>query len=289
MRTLLAALLLTIAGAASADAPVPLLWKVEKDAGTVYLLGSFHMLKPSDYPLSPAIDAAFDDAEHVLFEVAPAEMTSPETAKLAQRYARSEDGRTLRQSISPETAAKLQAFLGSEAALAASDPFEPWFLSMNMTVMAMAQAGFDPSKGLDMHLMQRAAEADKPTAGLETVEDQFRALDATPLDEQDVMLADSLESLPELRERLEQLHDYWRTADVAGLEKMTRTEMHDKTPVAYTLLNVERNQRWLPKIEAMLSEQDDRLVVVGAMHLLGDDGLVRQLERKGFAVVRVMQ
>ena len=73
MRLLLAGWLLTVAGAAVADAPVPLLWKVEKEAGTVYLLGSFHMLKPSDYPLSPAIDAAFDDAEHVLFEVAPAE------------------------------------------------------------------------------------------------------------------------------------------------------------------------------------------------------------------------
>ena len=47
-------------------APVPLLWKVSDKDNAVYLLGSFHLLRSSDYPLSGDVDAAFADAERVL-------------------------------------------------------------------------------------------------------------------------------------------------------------------------------------------------------------------------------
>jgi hypothetical protein len=47
---------------------VPLLWKVSDANNSVYLLGSFHMLRADDYPLSKDVDAALADSESVLFE-----------------------------------------------------------------------------------------------------------------------------------------------------------------------------------------------------------------------------
>jgi len=278
---------LALCCAAAAKPPVPLLWKAERGAGTVYLLGSFHLLKSDDYPLDPALDAVFADAEKLVFELPPEALGSPDAPALAQRYARFADGMTLRGVISAQTAERLTKFLGSEAALAAADPFEPWFMGMNLTVMTLMQAGFDPTKGLDLHLMQRSREANKPASGLETLEQQFQALDSIPLSEQDRMLADALESPPELRRRLAELHDYWRAGDAAGLERLLVEEMLEETPVAYSKLLVERNQQWLPRIEALLAEQDDHLVVVGSLHLLGKDGLIEQLQRRGAPVVRV--
>ena len=287
MRLFVACLILLFALPVAAKPPVPLLWKVEKDAGTVYLLGSFHVLKPGDYPLADSLEAAYADAETVVFEVPPAAMMSGGAAASAIKLAKFEDGRTLRGVISPATAERLSAFLGSEAAVAAADPFEPWFITLNLAVMAIMQAGFDPTLGLDLHLMQRSAKDGKATDGLEIIEDQLNTCDRTPLAEQDKMLADALKSLGELREELNKLHADWRNGDANALESELAVKMREETPAAYRLLLVERNNAWLPKIEAMLNASDDHLVVVGALHLVGDDGLIQQLSQRGLSVERV--
>lgn len=288
MRKLLLSLLCAGACAtAHAEPPTPLLWKAQGDAGTVYLLGSFHLLKAEDYPLHPSVEAAYQDAEHLLFEVDPEVMNSPEGARVMQQMARFDDGRTLRDVLSDETEARLAAFMGSDAAVAASDPFEPWYLGMTIAVMAMVNAGLDPSHGLDQHFMKRAANDDKPASGLETLEEQIGALDRSPMDEQEKMLAESLIPVQEIRTEIEKLHAIWRNGDADGMEHLVNEEMAKETPRMYELLNRERNQRWLPKVEALLGEEDDHLVVVGAMHLIGEEGLVEQLGKRGVAVERV--
>ncbi|MBB5206999.1 TraB/GumN family protein [Chiayiivirga flava] len=280
-------LLAGVCASAHAEPPVPLLWKATGDAGTVYLLGSFHLLTDDDYPLHASVEAAYDDAEALLFEVDPSAMQSPATAKTMQEMARFDDGRTLRGVISDETESKLAAFLGSEAAMAASDQFEPWYLGMNIAVMAMVNAGLDPSKGLDQHFMQRAKRDAKPASGLETVAEQLGALDQAPLAEQEIMLSEALAPLAELRADIERMHATWRAGDAAGMEEIVNEETAQKTPRMYELINRDRNQRWLPTLQGLLASQDDHLVIVGAMHLIGEDGLVQQLGRRGVTVERV--
>lgn len=286
-KTLLSLLCLGLSAAAQAEPPMPLLWKAQTDAGTVYLLGSFHLLTAADYPLASSVEDAYADAEALLFEVDPAAMTSPKTAETMQSMARFSDGKTLREVISDDTEAKLATFLGSEAAVAASDPFEPWFLGMNLAVMALVNAGLDPSLGLDQHFMQRAKADSKPATGLETIEEQLGALDGAPMAEQEVMLNEALAPLGEMRADIDEMHAIWRAGDAAGIERVTDEKMAEKTPRMFEMLNRERNQRWLPKVEALLAAEDDHLVIVGAMHLVGEDGLVEQLGKRGIAVERV--
>lgn len=286
-KTLLALLCATACAAAHAEPPTPLLWKAEGKAGRVYLLGSFHLLTAEDYPLAASVEAAYDDAEALLFEVDPTEMTSPKMQTSIQSLARFDDGRTLRGVLSDETEAKLLALLGSEAAIAASDPFEPWFVGMNLALMAMVNAGLDPSKGLDQHFMQRAGKDGKPATGLETVVEQIGALDRTPIAEQEVFLGEALVPVEEMREDIGKIHALWRAGDDAGIEALVNEDMQSKTPRMYELLNRDRNQRWLPKVEALLALEDDHLVIVGAMHLIGEEGLVAQLGKRGVKVERV--
>ena len=286
-KILLSVLCLGLCAAAHAEPPTPLLWKAQGEAGTVYLLGSFHLLTAADYPLAPSVEAAYADAEALLFEVDPVAMTSPDTAATMQSLARFSDGRTLRDVISDETEAKLEKFLGSEAAVAASDPFEPWYLGMNLAVMAMVNAGLDPSRGIDQHFMQRAASDSKPATGLETIEEQLGALDGAPLSEQEVMLNEALVPLPEMRRDIDEMHAIWRAGDAAGIERVTDEKMAEKTPRMFEMLNRDRNQRWLPKVEALLASKDDHLVIVGAMHLVGEEGLVEQLGKRGITVERI--
>ena len=277
------------AGAVKAP-PVPLLWKVSDADNSVYLLGSFHLLKGDDYPLSPDIDSAFAASDKVVFEVPPEQMLDPAMAQKFLTAAGYSDGRTLTQVLPAALREKFARILAQRgASIAQFDAYEPWFINLSLMLGMSQQLGFSPEKGMDQYLMQRAAAANKPTAGLESIDLQLQVLDASPMDEQIVSLKEFLDKPLEMPGMLGDVHSAWRDGDVARLDKLTRDEMREKTPQTYRMVNVERNQAWLPQIQAMLdnAKKGDNLVVVGALHLLGDDGIVGKLREKGYKVERV--
>jgi uncharacterized protein YbaP (TraB family) len=277
------------AGAVKAP-PVPLLWKVSDADNSVYLLGSFHLLRGDDYPLSPDIDSAFAASDKVVFEVPPEQMLDPAMAQKFLTAAGYSDGRTLTQVLPAALREKFARILAQRgASIAQFDAYEPWFINLSLMLGMSQQLGFSPEKGMDQYLMQRAAAANKPTSGLESIDLQLQVLDASPMDEQIVSLKEFLDKPLEMPGMLGDVHSAWRDGDVARLDKLTRDEMREKTPQTYRMVNVERNQAWLPQIQAMLdnAKKGDTLVVVGALHLLGDDGIVGKLREKGYKVERV--
>ncbi|QNP40348.1 TraB/GumN family protein [Lysobacter solisilvae (ex Woo and Kim 2020)] len=279
----------TPAPAVAAKAPpTPLLWKVSDRDNAIYLLGSFHLLKADDYPLSTDVDRAFERAGKVVFEVPPAELTDPALALKMQQLAGYADGRTLSQVLPPDVREKMAQVLGAER-LAQLDPIEPWFISLGLVIGVSQQLGFSPEYGLDMHLARRAAAANKPVSGLETADEQLRVLDASPMDEQVQGLRDYFTKPGEVPRQLNDTHVAWRNGDVKRLSALAVDDVRKETPRTYRILNVERNNAWVPQLRQMLdgSRKGDVLVVVGAMHLLGADGVVEQLRAKGYKVERI--
>lgn len=281
--------------AAHADTPAqdgkrPLLWKVSDADNAVYLLGSFHLLKEDDYPLPAEVDRAFDDSVSLLFEVDPAAMTAPESVAAMQKYMAYEDGKTLSTVLPKATLDKLGTLVSaSGGSLAALEHSEPWAVNLGLVLGITQAMGFRPELGLDRKLMARAQEAGKPATGLETVEDQMQAMDAVPYAEQAQGLEEFLDDPRKAIREMSDMHAWWRAGDVAKLDAQMRAEMARKTPESYRLLDVARNQAWLPQVEKRLSQskKDNTLVVVGALHLLGSDGLVEQLRAKGYTVERI--
>lgn len=287
---LLGSLLALASAAVQAAPPTPMLWKLQRGGHTVYLLGSFHMLRETDYPLARSVDAAFDDAEKLVFELSPQDLESPASASLAASLARYSGGGTLSASLDAPRRKALEQLLASKGlSLAQFDALEPWFVNLMLTLGVADSLGFHPQNGLDRRLMDRGAAAHKAMEGLETVESQLRALDGTPMPEQLESLDDVLAAPEKARAELEDLHSAWRSGDVAQLSKLALDRMRRETPRTYDALLVKRNQAWLPKIEALAAGpgDDDALVVVGAMHLLGRDGLVSQLQKQGLRVEQV--
>lgn len=273
-----------------AGSPVPLLWQLGKGGSTVYLLGSFHLLREDDYPLAPEVEAAFADAESLVFEVAPSELDDPATTRRALEIAGFDNGGRLGPLLTDGVRANLDAMLaGRDASAAHFDRYEPWFVNLTLVMGISDRMGFRTEHGLDRHLMGRAVAARKPMTGLETVESQMRALESTPLGEQLASLSELVADPDAMRDALDQLHTAWRRGDVERLEALTRVEMLKSTPETYRLLNVERNRAWLPQLRRMLdgSPDHDVLVVVGAMHLLGDEGLIAQLRSQGYVATRL--
>ncbi|MGH8074733.1 MAG: TraB/GumN family protein [Lysobacter sp.] len=270
--------------------PVPLLWKVSDGDSALYLLGSFHLLKDGDYPLSEDVERAYADAEALVFEISPEALNDPAAPAKFLSAAAYDDNQTLSKVLPPRLREKLRRLLARQGgSIARVDGYEPWFVNLSLLMGLSQSLGFSAEQGLDRHLMARAGAEGKPASGLEMFEDQLRALDSIPMEEQVVGLADFLDRPQEMPTTLAALHQAWRDGDIGALDALTRLEMLEKTPETYRTVNVARNEAWLPQLQARLEApgDDDTLVVVGALHLLGEDGLVAQLRNKGYDVERI--
>jgi len=269
--------------------PRPLLWKVSDKDNDVYLLGSFHALKASDYPVGPAVNAAFGDAELVAFEVSPEEMTSPDLGMQMMQAAMQPEGGSLQSALDEATWKRLEAYARQRGLpIEQYQPLEPWFVGLMVSLVEMARLGYDPALGLDQNLIARAGAEHKHTLGLETGASQIAVLDGMSALEQRQSLAEALDGANDAS-ALEELHAQWRNGDEAALEAKLIVEFRRTYAPLYQRIIIDRNQAWLPKLRAMLDGEssDDALVVVGAMHLLGPDGLVSQLRSQGYRVQRL--
>jgi uncharacterized protein YbaP (TraB family) len=288
------ALLLVLLGLCSACAqaapPKPLLWKVSDADNHVYLLGSFHALKPDDYPLAPSVDAAIADAEKFTFELSPEELHSPDLQKKMEQAALLRNGQTLRQTLPAPIWSELHKYLEKNALPEQSiATFQPWYVSLIISVIELQRVGYDPKLGLDQQLMDRVSRNGKPATGLETGDQQIAALDSMTANEQQLALQESLDEAANFRTEMDALHREWRAGDADALFARMGIDLKRHYPALYQRIDVDRNQAWLPKIRAMLDNEkhDDTMVVVGSLHLLGPDGLVAKLKAAGYRVERV--
>ncbi len=278
------------AAKAGSTAPVPLLWKVTGPGDSrVYLLGSFHMLRADDYPLAADVDQAFAASNRLMFELSPADMQSPDLISKMMQAAVRTDGSELRRDLDAPTWTKLQAYAAANnLPLAQLQGMKPWFVGLTITLGQLARMGLDPELGLDRHFMKRAADAGKQTSGLESIDTQIAVFAQMSSKEQQQMVAEALDQAEQADALSRKLHDAWRRGDEKVLWNEMAVDMRGQYPQLYKRINTDRNEAWVPKLQQQLQAgQGGTLVVVGALHLLGEDGVVEKLRAKGFKVERV--
>ena len=280
------------AGCASGTPSTPAIWKVSDADNSVYLLGSFHALKSQDYPLSDTVLEAYADAERLAFEVTPDELQSPELPAKMQQAAQLPPGQNLQAVVTEAAWRQLQDWSRSNPAfpIASLNRMEPWFVAILVVSSQAKSQGFESGLGVDQHFMNAAKPAAKPSIGLEKASQQIALFDGMPLRAQQQLLQEALDADAADNARdLETLRRLWKSGDVAGLQRETVTRMRREYPDLYQSVNVDRNRAWLPQVQAMLDDEasDDTMVVVGTLHLLGDDGLIQLLRKKGYRVERL--
>ncbi len=259
------------------------LWEVSSEKATLFLLGTVHLLKPGTHTVSPAAEAAFQQAQTILLEVDLDEAESPEAGKLFSRMALLRD-ETIEDKISSETLALLVE--KTEAMGLPFDrlrSFKPWFLSLTLTLIKLQTLGFDPKHGIDRYFFDKAKQADKEIRALETVEYQLDRFAGLPDRIQEQLLLQTLQELDDLEEEMEQMVEAWSRGEVEVLEELTQ-ESFKEFPGLYQRLIVERNKNWLLKIEPILNRPGTTMVVVGALHLVGSESVVELLEKQGYTV-----
>jgi len=263
------------------------LWKISGANGSVFLVGSIHLLTKDYYPLNPALDTAFKESDMLVEEADFAEMEAPASQFKLLTRGLLPANQSLDKVLSPETYAmvvKRVATLGIP--IEPLKRFKPWMLAMTLVEMEWQKAGFDASLGLDRHFYDRAKTDGKQVQGLETIDYQLSLFDGMTPEQQDRMLAESLEDLDEERANVIKLTDAWKAGDAAAVERIMLEDMKDD-PVMYQRLLVDRNRAWLPKIDVLLTRPGRAFVVVGAAHLVGPDGLLAMLRAKGYTIAQL--
>ncbi len=283
-RTLLVVSSLVVLAAAQAAEAKTFGWKATGKGGTIYLVGSIHVMSESFYPLNPALEAAFKDSDLLVEEVDMAEMSNPTTQLSMLSRGMLPSNQSLDKVLSPATLAlvkKATGDLGTD--ISPLMRFKPWMLAIALQGIQLMNAGFDPALGLDQHFYDQAKEAGRAVQGLETVEFQISRFDGMTAEQQDRMLAETLKELATETATVGKLGDAWKAGDAATVERIALADVKSD-PVMYQRLLVERNKNWMPKIEALFARRTKALVVVGAAHLIGPDGLLAMLKARGYTI-----
>ena len=260
------------------------LWQLQSGKGNIYILGSIHFLKRENYPLNPTIEKAFDSTKKLVLEIDLKSADSGTVQRLTLEKGLHRDGKTLQENISAETyslAAKRAQELGID--IGALSPLKPWVVALTMTSLQLQRLGFDPNSGVDRYLAGRATKAGKPMAGLETAAFQIGLMDQLSASDQESMLRHSLKEMDLLDKGLDQIVRSWAAGDVPALEDLLLNAMREY-PAVHQKIIVDRNRRWLPEIERMIEQGESTLVVVGAAHLVGKEGVIELLKARGYTL-----
>jgi uncharacterized protein YbaP (TraB family) len=257
------------------------LWKIEGGRSTVHLLGSIHVLRRQNYPLERPIEDAFDEARVVAFEV---DLDQARVAVAHEAAAGAEAKRSLRTDVSPATYRSVVRYL-EDAGYPPTvfDRLPPPFVAAALVQMQLRQLGFEPEWGVDAYFHRRARKYGKTIIGLETVEEQRQAMGGMGERGADELVQAALEDVATLRTTLRDLIRAWKGGELDRLQAIVNGSFAAR-PEVYRRVLVERNVRWVPKIEALMAGDEPALVIVGTGHLVGEDSVVAMLEAKGHLV-----
>jgi uncharacterized protein YbaP (TraB family) len=279
-------LALCLLGSLSAHAQSPV-WALHGAHNTVYLAESMHLLKAGHAELPPAFDLAYRDAQNIVMEIDLSRLDETQMQEYALEHGTLKGGVTLQQALGQPVYQKLSTAVASLGLpLEVVSSYQPWFVALTVAELQYMKLGYDPTLGVEQQIEQRATQDHKQMSGLETLQQQLGQLEQLTPEQQKRFLELTLEDLQDADKETDELTAAWRDGETHKLAQLLSDE-YKTFPELYRALVSERNHRWLPQIEGYLKDEHNYLVIVGALHVVGEDGLLELVRRDGLTAVPV--
>ncbi len=265
------------------------LWKASSKVNTIHLFGSIHFGSTEMYPLPDVVTKAYDSSDALIVEVNTRQTDQKAMAQTLMQFGSYPQGETVQKHLSPETWEKLtQAAKKQQLDLLKLQSQKPWLISLSLATLAIQKSGFSPEFGIDQYFIT-GAEGKKPILELENTQQQMNLLSTFSMIEQNRLLVETLDQLEEATTYFRSLLDAWQTGDAPRLKDLVQSET-DTDPNAkllYDALFTKRNRMMTDKIIKLSESGENYFVVVGAGHLVGDEGIVELLRGKGYEVTQL--
>ncbi|WP_292050555.1 MULTISPECIES: TraB/GumN family protein [unclassified Brevundimonas] len=276
----------TVSAIPQAQGQGPAMWVIRDEDSTLYLLGSFHLLRPSTGWSTPQMEQAFASADEIWLELTDADDVA-QAQQLMVQHGLSPD-RPLSSLLSAEDMAMLDAAavkMGANAA--AFDPMRPWLVSMQLVLVQMVANGYDPNAGVEKVLTARAAALGKPLKGFESLKEQIELMAGMSEEGQVEMLRAGLKDLNETPEEIDKLVQAWSTGNIDYIDQDMVQKMKVQSPEAYDIMLTRRNANWTRQIKTLLEGSGTAFIAVGAAHLAGPDSVQAMLAAEGIQAERL--
>ncbi|MEW4430695.1 TraB/GumN family protein [Paenibacillus pabuli] len=263
------------------------MWEVESNGNTVYLVGSMHIADDSFYPLREEFEEAFAEADYLGVEIDISKAADEAQQKLILDLGSYQDGSTLKDHVSSETYSKLGDILKKNGLEPnALDAFKPWVAESTLASLKSTTAGYEASAGVDLYFIQKAIESKLPIIELESYESQLGMFNDFSKELQEETLKATLDNFDVLDDSVNQMAEMWKTGNDEQLLDLTNN-FSDNEEYNKAML-IDRNIGMADKIDGYLKsdKKEEYFIVVGAAHYLGEHGIVKLLEDKGYTVER---
>lgn len=262
-----------------------LFYKIEKDGSYIYIGGSIHYGKQIRF--IDAVENAYKESECVGVEI---NIQDSALATQVNKEATYDEGDDLYSHISEETKDKLEKIL-KEFNLDIKDYKQNklWVITGSIIAMETAvKAGFNAGLGIENIFIGKAKADKKPIISLENVDIQIKAATAGG-DDYQLELLNNYKGLDKGIVETEELYNAVINGDKEYIEKVNSPEnfTSDKAKEWYDFAILDRNKSMVTKIEKLLSENKKYFIVVGAAHLVGENGIIKALEDRGYTVTKL--
>lgn len=261
-------------------------WQVESPAATVYLLGSMHFAKPDIYPLDPAIESAFNEANTLVVELDQKQLDRDNMRRYILKRGMYEKPDSVESHLSEKTLELLKNYLQHyDMPLEGYNRMKPGFLAMTLSIAHVIRLGYLPDFGIDMYFLDKAH--DKKVMQLENYTDQLDLFFDMPNEE--LFLEQTLSQLEDIDKQIEKTVTAWKNGDTQQMEQIAVIEPREEYPElreVYDKIYTQRNLKMSKKISQYLNSNGIYFVVVGAGHLVGEQGIVKLLEKRGHKITQ---
>jgi uncharacterized protein YbaP (TraB family) len=264
-----------------------MMWKVSSNAHSAYLLGSVHLGDKTLYPLPSVIEDAFAASSVLIVEVDMSRVNKLKLQRLITAAGSYPEGDSLSMHTTPDTRAKLDAFLRSYGIPPETfAQYRPWRVGLTVGMLSMMRAGMDPNEGIDTYFLNRAGN--KRIDELEDVASQLKLFGDFPEKDNDRYIVRCIAQANSVTDNLDKLRTFWSqgAADKIGELMASLSADESREERAFDRrLREDRNPHMTERLEKCLqSSSESCFMVVGAAHVIGSEGMVKQLQSRGYKV-----
>lgn len=259
-------------------------WKVKGPKGNIYLLGTVHVLKSTLFPLPAVFDQFFNAADVVVFEINPVLQSDPQRLAEANSLM-SADPKQQKKLYDKDARKRLKRYLKSQGIhMNAAYSAQPVFNALQVTQLKTAAMGYSLATGVETHYARQASIHGKAIRELETMTEALAALFELTPELQVEMLLDTIDGLDEVATGIETLIEHWMHGDAEGVYQQTVKDLAEEPQFASVATGIldDRNIAWMSKLDAMLEQEGDVVVMVGTAHYGGEFGLLNLLKERGY-------
>lgn len=260
------------------------IWQVSNGKNTVYLGGTFHMLKPSDYPLPKEFEEVYKKVNWLVFETDIEQLESPEFQQKFIKAMSLPSGQILADKLSPQAYSGLIHYAAkNNLDTGRLQHFKPQMIGLIISLEELKKYGLT-AQGVDDFMADKAKLDGKMVTKLESIDEQINYIATMGEGNESDLILQTLADINDLSQDLTIMSSAWRAGDRENLFTTGIKPMMEDYPQVYRSLLVERNNNWLPKIERLIKQPEEKFILVGALHLIGEDGLLQQLKNRGYQV-----